>query len=169
MDVLEYWQPQIDWGRFNQGPLSSDVWACFCDAVKLCHAFKCWKDAVRLHDRNPSRPYYEESAYGRRKRISEHKAQRETLRGHMLRAAFLAAGKILSIAHMAQRREGTPDLLFSIALIKSVGTEIVTDPMRGHERAHFDALAFQMFDATTELTQNSDEMAERWVRVSDRG
>jgi hypothetical protein len=129
MDVLEYWQPQIDWDRFNQGPLSSDVWACFCDAVKLCHALKYWKDAVKLHDRNPSRPspFYIESAYGRRKRISEHKAQRDELRGHMLRAAFLAAGKILSIAHMVQKREGTPDWLFSVALIKSVGTEVVED------------------------------------------
>jgi hypothetical protein len=34
--------------------------------------------------------------------------------------------------------------------------------MRGHERARFDGLAFQTFDAITELTQNSDEMAERW-------
>jgi hypothetical protein len=167
MDVLEYWQPQIDWDRFNQGPLSSDVWACFCDAVKLCHAFKYWKHAVRLHDRNPSRPFYKESAYGRKKRISEHKVQRENLRNHMLRAAFLATGKILSIALMAQRREGIPDLLFSVALIKSVGTEIVEDTMRGHERARFDVLAFQTFDAITELTQNADEMAERWVRVCE--
>jgi len=38
----------------------------------------------------------------------------------------------------------------------SVGTEIVTDPMRGHERAHFDVLAFQMFDSPTHAVKKDN-------------
>ena len=164
MDVLQFWEPEIDWKEFHQGAISPDVWAKFQELVRLCHAFKYWKDAAREHDRHPSRPdpFYKESAYGRRKRLEEAKFQRDSLKGHMHRAAFLAAGRLWTIIDFVQDRKGTSDWVLSLALVESVGSVVITDTMRGHERAEFDVLAFNKFDASTEIGDDLSEMAARW-------
>ena len=67
MDVLEHYAPRIDWERFQQGPLSDDVWSALRDVLLLCHAYKHWKDVARETRRSrpgPS-PFDSESAYQR--------------------------------------------------------------------------------------------------------
>jgi hypothetical protein len=156
VDVLEYWEPKIDWKLFERGPLSSDVWDNFCAAVRLSNAFKHWSDAARNY--RPSG----EGTYGRRKRRSANDTERKGLTGHKYRAAFLAAEKIWGIAHLVQQRKDSPDWMLSLALIKSLGSEFVTYRIRGHEFAHFEVLAFNHFDAASEITQDPDAMAARW-------
>jgi hypothetical protein len=158
MDVLEHWQPQIDWTLFEQGCISPDVWDSFRKLILLCHAFKYWNNAARSF--RPSRPYFEESTYGRRKRKAADELQRKQLIGHKYRAAFLAAGMIYKIADLVQAREGTADWTLSLALFNSV-SEII-DTLQGHERADFSVLAFEQFDVTTEINGGPSEIAKVW-------
>ena len=171
MDVLEYYTPQIDWERFQQGPISDDVWSAFRDALVLCHAYKHWKGVGRETRRSvpgPS-PFYSESAYQRRKRRREGALHIEQNEKRMYRAAFLAAEKFGAIAGMVQGRMDKPDWNFSLALIKSVGAEVITHPLTGHERANFDVLAFDEFDANAEVSSDPDAMASHWREAAGYG
>lgn len=164
MDVLKYYTPQIDWERIQQGPLSDDVWSAFRDALQLCHAYKHWKDVARETRRSRPGPssLYSESTYQRRKRRREWELQIKQDESHMYRAAFLAAEKLWAIAHMMEGRKDTPDWHFSLALMKAVGAETMTNTLTGHERANFDVLAFDEFNANAEVSSDPDAMASRW-------
>ena len=63
----------------------------------------------------------------------------------------------------------TPDWHFSLALIKGVGAEVITRPLTGHERAKFDVLAFDEFDANAEVSSDPDAMASRWREAAGYG
>ena len=162
MDVLEYYMPDIDWQRFRQGPISDDVWSEFRDVLQLCHAYKHWKDVARVtrRSRPSSSSLDRESAYQRRKNREEWKYQIEQDEGHMYRAAYLAAEKIWAIAGMMEGRQDTPDWHFSLALVNSVGLRAGTDT--DYERANFDVLAFDEFDADAEVSSDPGAMASRW-------
>ena len=77
-------------------------------------------------------------------------------------AAFLAAEKLWAIADMMKGRRDTPEWHLSLALMKGVGAKAIRDTVTGHERANFDVLAFDEFDADAEVSSDSDTMASRW-------
>ncbi len=163
MDVLEHWQPKLDWSLFHQGALSADVWASFSGLVTLCHAFKHWKELVREHDTHLSRPdpFYKESAYAKQKRIDQHKLQKSRLECHMYRAAFLAAGQIRKILELVQQRNSIPDFTLIAALIETVGPQVVANTVSGHESARFELIALNEFDATV-IYGDPIAVANRW-------
>ncbi len=170
MDVLAYYTPRIDWERFQRGPISDDVWSAFRDVLLLCHAYRHWKAVVTETRRSgpPPPPLYAESTYLRRKRRREWNLQIEQEETHMYRAAFLAAQKLWAIAGIVQGRKDMPDWHFSLALMKGVG-EAITNTSTGHERANFDVLAFDEFDANAEVSSDPDAMASRWREAAGYG
>lgn len=80
----------------------------------------------------------------------------------MYRAAFLAAEQLWRIADMVQDREGSPDWNLSIALMQAVGARVILNKVSGHERANFEVLAFDRFDACAELDGTPEVIAARW-------
>ena len=98
----------------------------------------------------------------RRKRRHEHRYETKGLENHKYRAAFLAAGKLWDIVGMVEKRKASPDWHLSLGLMKAVGARHMMNTMTGHERAEFDVLAFDGFDAGSEVTTDSDAMARRW-------
>jgi hypothetical protein len=163
MDVLQYYQPQLDWMRFKQGELSDDVWADLCALIVLAHAHRYWKDAVRaLRLQRPVSPLYKQSAYQKRKAKGDHQAEIRSLENRYYRAAFLAAGKVMAICSKAHTRTGSADYNLSIAVVKTVGIQVVSNSISGHERAEFYALAFDHFDVTVEEMTSPEKLALRW-------
>jgi hypothetical protein len=160
MDVLEHWRPQMDWSRFKRGQLSPHVWACFCEAVELCHAFRHWKNAEHERWRLTPAPVVKESDYARRKRNRENESRIKIYESRRMRAAFLARDRIVSITQISLA--DTADWSLSLALIESLGDKVIVDGIRGHERAQFEILAFDEFDADAELAAAPDAIAERW-------
>jgi hypothetical protein len=72
MDVLEYWEPNINWELFNQATLHASFWKPFTELVRLCHSYKHWDEAAKYARRERLvRPLYPESRYGRAKRKQE--------------------------------------------------------------------------------------------------
>jgi len=112
---------------------------------------------------------YTESDYQRRKRHRESESHIKQDENHKYRAAFLAAEKIWAIAGMVQERENTPDWHFSLALIKGVGAKAISNTLTGHERANFDVLAFDEFDANAEVSSDPDGTASRWREAAGYG
>jgi hypothetical protein len=53
LDILEFWQPAIDWERFKQGPVSDAVWDQFKQVVIWCHAFRHWTEDARAKRSSP--------------------------------------------------------------------------------------------------------------------
>ena len=108
MDVLQYWCPHIDWSRFDQGAIPEEMWQRFKQLVQLCHAYRYWEEATRAQRATPPRPFYEESAYKRRKRQQEWKGQIDRCKGHMYRAAYLAADKMAEMSHLVTNDRANP-------------------------------------------------------------
>lgn len=169
MDVLEHYNPTLDMEAFVQGPVSNDVWSAFIDAVRLCHSFKYWSAAARLYARTgPPAPIYNESAYKRQKRRREHLLETKGIENKKYRAAYLAGSKLWVIDTIAESRKGSPDWVLSRGLITAVGERHMADTMTGHERAEFDVIAFNGFDAGFELTTDVEAMARRWRSAARR-
>ena len=159
MDVLEYYYPKIDWERFSQDSITNDVWSIFCEIIMLCHAYKHWKVVGREHGRQRYQAlHYTESTYGRRKRKDERKAEAATFADHRDRAAFLAAERLWKIANLVGDRKDSQDWNLSLALMLAVGLNNKTK----HERANFDVLAFDQFEAMNEVTGDLVAMVEKW-------
>jgi hypothetical protein len=161
MDVLEYWEPSIDWSRFDQGDLHSDLWNPFTKLVRLCHAYGYWDDLAKGARRErPPAPPYPESRNGRTKRKAEHKRLINGHEDHKYRAAYLAAEKLSEIC--ALFTEGTsfspegPELKCYLAL------ELAVESRPRHERGHYRAAAFDSFDAKVELIGDPVPIAQRW-------
>ena len=160
MDVLQYHRPDVDWQKFKRSPLSEDVWGAFRDAVLLCHAFKYWGEAERQgRSTRPRAALRREQVHcagrGSRSGSSRTRGTRTTRSGQRS-----SRRRAWAIAHMVQDRSGTPDWHFSLALIKAVPS--IMNTVTGHERAEFGVLAFEEFDAASEVGTNSDAMVRRW-------
>jgi hypothetical protein len=161
MDVLEYWEPSIDWSRFDQGDLHSDIWNPFTKLVRLCHAFRYWDDAAESarRERVPA-PINPESRSSRTKRKAEYGLVIKGLKDHKVRAAYLAAEKLSEI-HSLLRREPSfspegPEWKCYLAL------ECAVESLPHYERGHYGAAAFDSFDAKVELTGDPFPIAQRW-------
>src|SRR5258707_13598179 len=69
MDVLEYWEPRVDWSQFDQGTIPDEMWQRFKQLVQLCHAHRYWRERKRAPRAAPQpRAGYKEGADQRRKR-----------------------------------------------------------------------------------------------------
>lgn len=169
VDVLQYYDPPLEKAAFLQGPISDDVWSDFIGVVRLCHSYRHWSLAASSHTRTrPTAPMYKESAYTKRKRQQEHRSEREGLENHKYRAAFLAASKLWDIATLVASRKDTADWHLSIGLMKAVGARHMMNNITGHERADFEVLAFNGFDASSEVSTDAESMASRWRTVAGR-
>ena len=158
MDVLQYWTPQLDWARFDQGPIGDELWNQFKQLVLLCHAYSYWQDAAREQRMTrPSRPYYPESAYMRRKRQQEWKGQIDRCEGHMYRAAYLAAEKTAAMSYLVKNDRTRPDWNLWLALWLALAYQ------SNHERARCKAAAFEEFSAEAELQGTAEEIAVHWL------
>jgi hypothetical protein len=161
MDVLEYWEPNINWELFNQATLHASFWKPFTELVRLCHSYKHWDEAAKYARRERLvRPLYPESRYGRAKRKQEQATQIGGHEDHKFRAAFLAAEKLddmraLFTGGTSFTPEG-PEWKCYVAL------ECAIESRPRHERGHYRAGAFDTFDASTELVGDSFPIAQRW-------
>jgi hypothetical protein len=163
MDVLEHWEPSIDWSLFNQGDLHSALWNPFTQLVKLCHAYKHWDEVAKTvrRERAPT-PLYPESRYGRTKRKMEHRGLIRGHEDHKFRAAYLAAEKI-----SAMRSLFTVDTPFSFSSEGPewkcyLALEFAVESRPRHEHGHYRAAAFDTFDANVELIGDPIPIAQRW-------
>jgi hypothetical protein len=160
MDVLQYWEPNIDWSKFARGDLDSTFWSPFTQLVRLCHAYKHW-DEIAKHarrERAPA-PLYPESRYGKAKRKKEHALLISGHEGHKYRAAYLAADKLSSMQSVSP---AGPELKCYLALVLAI-------ECRRYESGHYRAAAFDSFDAKVELSGDPLPIAQRWREaVSDR-
>lgn len=161
MDVLEYWMPSIEWGRFNQGPISDRMWLAFKNLVLLCHAYGHWRDATRAARLNrPVAPMYTpESRHMRNKRLREWRRPIEQCEDHMYRAAVLADEKIAEMSYLVSRAdEGKPDWNLYFACALSVARSL------GRDRARYNSVAFMTFDARSDLAgADPSVIAKRWL------
>ncbi|MCZ6592412.1 MAG: hypothetical protein O7B98_14910 [Alphaproteobacteria bacterium] len=159
MDILEYWKPEIDWGPFQRGAVSDDMWLKFTELVQLCHAHRHWEEEVRVARSIPlPRPLHSESNYRRRKRARERKVDIIRREDHMYQAGFLAAEKISEMSYLiSPENKGSPDSNLYFALRYAVAHQ------PSHERARFKAAAFNTFDASKELDSEPGEIARRWL------
>lgn len=163
MDVLRIYDPPLEYEKFNQGPISDDVWSSFIDIVRLCCAYEYWSQLARYSARSrPPAPLYDESGYMRRKRRQEHRNETKRYEDHKFRAAFLAAEQLWQLVSLIQDRDGTPDWHLTEALFIAVGIQHLRNPITGHERAEFDVLALNEFDAATGVCSNAETTATRW-------
>jgi hypothetical protein len=159
MDVLEHWQPSIDWTKFKQGPVSDAVWSDFRDLVQLCHAYRHWKEETRTRQASPPvRPMYPESGYKRRKRREERRLEIRRAEDHMFRAAYLAADKLAMMSNWLDRdsEHNAADSKLYLALRFAIA------PFP-HERGRCSAAAFEAFDAASELSSPPQDSANRWL------
>jgi hypothetical protein len=163
MDVLEHWEPSIDWSLFNQGDLHSALWYPFTQLVALCHAYKHWDDVAKnIRRERPPAPLYPESRYGRTKRKNEHRSLINSNEDHKYRAAYLAAEKISTIRSLfivgsafSFSPEG-PEWKCYLAV------EFAVESRPRHESGHYRAVAFDSFDAKVELLGDPFPIAQRW-------
>src|SRR5208282_5858709 len=141
MDVLQYYDPPIDWSKFAQGPLRSDFWNMFRNVVRLCHAYKHWDEEAKREQRTrPPSPLYPLSRYGRQKQASEKRDAVRRLEGHKYRAAFSVSEVISNMTRLFEigttlSPEG-PEFKCYRALVLAI------EPYPRHERAHCRAGAF---------------------------
>jgi len=159
MDVLEYWQPTIDWSKFKQGGVSDAMWRGFCDVVQLCHAREYWREAAekRRLTRLP-KSMNRESEYTRRKRRNEWKAQGDRLVGHMNCAGHRIQEKMAQLSTLFEASDqGKPDWTMWFALRLAVRDQ----PF--HERSRSGAAAFEEFDADEQLHGEPAKIAQRWL------
>lgn len=163
MDVLQYWQPTIDWTKFDQGGVSGEMWAKFKELVQLCQAYQHWEKATHEARRErPSRPLHGESAYMRRKHQAEWKRRAEVPEGHINRAGFLAASKIAEMSYLiGPSDKGSADGTMWIALRLTAAYR----PLRENE-GRYNALAFKSFNANDELQGEPPQIAVRWLKVA---
>jgi hypothetical protein len=157
MDVLEYWQPNIDWSRFEQGAIPADAWGFFKRVVQLSHSAQHWSTAVANRRREQvSRPIYPESAYMRRKHVAERRSEITGLETHQHRAAYLAADQL---AQMSYLDSVVADEGFSQKLFWAMRFFC---PENAYVNGRFDVLAFDAFTSDVDLAGDIREVVSRW-------
>jgi hypothetical protein len=157
MDVLEYWNPNIDWSKFDQGSITDDIWKHFKELVQLCHAFRHWEEATTDIRLSPPRQWEwpPESARQFKKRQDQWKAEVRRREGHMNRAGFLADQQIAEMSYLVSKDdEGTSAWKMYFALRVAVAEA-------PHLRCK--AAAFEGFNANGELDGEVAEIALRWL------
>jgi hypothetical protein len=155
LDVLEHWQPSIDWTDFKQGALTEQTWVIFRHLVQFCHAHEHWQEVVQQIRFAPPRasPYEPESRYLRRKIADDWNLQILHTEKHMKRAAFLTVEKIKEMSHLlSDADKGSPDWNICRALHLSLR----------HQPIRCKIAAFKSFDADSELRGEPLEIARRW-------
>jgi hypothetical protein len=161
MDVLQYWSPTIDWNLFAQGAVSDPMWRAFKELVTLCHCVEHWhKDRRGLQMTRAPRSLYPESSHAKKKSLDERKRAIDVSDNRIHRAAHLANEKIIEMSHLTSPGdpEGTaPDFRLCAAAVLSIGRSL------GHERARYKSVAFDSFDAATELSLEPDITANHWL------
>jgi hypothetical protein len=160
MDVLEYWQPSIDWTKFKQGPVSNAMWSDFRELVQLCHAYRHWQEAAQSQQASlPGSTTYSERSHMRSRRRRERRVENRQIEGHMLRAAYLAAEKmaVMSKRLGPDREHPAADYKLYLTLLLAIA------PLPNHERARCRAAAFEAFNAATELSGSPQDSARRWL------
>lgn len=157
-DVLEYWQPMIDWSCFAQGAISDGMWLTFKDLVLLCHCCEHWCETVRSLriTRPPLRLYTPD---GRKAHQHEWKRSIRACEGHMHRAAYLADEKIAEMSYLIgpPADKGNPDWNLYWAASLSIGRSL------GHERARYKSVAFDAFDAAELSEFDPSVIATQWL------
>jgi hypothetical protein len=161
MDVLEYWQPSINWDHFNQGDLHTSFWSIFTELVRLCHSYKHWDEAAKFarRERSPA-PHYPESRHRQTKGKEERKRLIDGHEDHKFRAAYLAAEKLGEMRSLfavgASFTSEGPEWKCYVAL------ECAIESRPRHEHGHYRAGAFDTFDAKAELVGDAFPIAQRW-------
>jgi hypothetical protein len=163
-DVLEHWSPTIGWTKFKRSLIPPKIWARFHTVVQLCHCFRHWKGVAdtQRDTRLPRPHFFEESGSVSRKRERDREAEISRSERHMNRAAFLADQEIAAISHLLTPQDASkPESKLYFAL----RTATLLDS--AHKSRRFDAVAFQAFDAESELRGDVIAIAARWVKQAD--
>jgi hypothetical protein len=143
MDVLDYWNPPIDWSRFQQGGLSDAMWRHFRELVRFCNAHRHWEEAARQ---------------ARSTRGREQKNAIDECKGRMYRAAFRVQEEMSTMATLISDEDvEKPDGVLYFALRRAIA------PFPNHEKARCGAAAVDSFDANQELKGEPPEIAKRWL------
>jgi hypothetical protein len=161
MDVLEYWRPGLDWGRFDQGQLSQRMWDHFRNVVMFCHAYGHWKAVASETRLTPPRSYFgmPEGKSEQKKRRDEWKRTIDVKDGYMHRAAFLASEQIALMSYLLTSDDkDTADAKLYLALRLAVAHQLP------HDQARYRAAAFVAFSADQELQVDPPDIALSWLR-----
>jgi hypothetical protein len=161
MDVLEHWEPDINWDHFDQGDLHARFWKPFTELVMLCHSFKHWDEAAKMARRQrPSAPLYPDTRYGKEKRRKEHKDEIKGHEDHQYGAAYLAAEKLGEMYSLFAR--GSPFTRERLEWKCYVALECAIESRPYHKRGHYRAGAFETFNSRSELVGDPFLIAQRW-------
>jgi hypothetical protein len=157
MDILEFWQPAIDWDRFKQGPVSDEAWDCFKQVVIWCHVFRHWTEDEDAKRRSPPRRliFPEESAQDFKNRQAQWGRDIEQSVTYQHRAMHLAKGEVAKPSFLDTVAKGTPDtvdgkLYFALKAVMLNGNP--------------SACAFEIFDAEQELQDKPEAVVSHWLK-----
>ena len=160
LDILEFWEPEIEWARFKQGSVSDAVWNRLRRVVILCHAFRHWDQDAGAKRSSPPRHliFPEESSQDFKGRQAQWKRDIEQSETYKHRAKHLASDEVAKLAFLgtnAEGTKGTPDwkLWYASRLM------VAANPAAG---------AFDSFDADKELKDEVDVIASRWLKEKGR-
>lgn len=162
-DDHQNWTPRIEWTRFNQGPISEKMWACFKEIVKLSCSYRSWRRTAKSSQQTLLRG----GILPREKNEQVRKQQTAELDKSM-RESHVTASKLayLIVEKMAQMSsiisgedEGTADWVLWQAL--SLAMDYEPNLKRA---ARYDVAAFGEFDAESELSSSDpQQIANRWL------
>src|SRR5580704_4318349 len=158
MDVLEFWQPTIQWNEFRRGAVSESLWQSFCQTVRLCHAACHWERGHREESmavpRMSLQPRETRRDFKNRHREWKREVQRRD--AHMHRAEYLADSKVAEMSHLLRSADpGSADWKLWRALRCTIGRR---------PKMRCKAAAFASFDSVQELEDEWEQIALRWLR-----
>jgi hypothetical protein len=156
-DILEFWNPRIDWSNFRQGPVSDTVWEHFKWVMVWCHVFRHWDADVEERRRSPPRRtiFPEESDRDFRKRKEQWQRDNARCERYKYRALYHANTKIAEMSHLDAVAKWTPD-----APDQKLWSALRTVMLNGKPAA----CAFESFDAEQELKDGAEAVASRWLK-----
>jgi hypothetical protein len=157
MDVLEYWKPSLDWGKFKQGPLSDEAWRHFKNTVSLAHSACHWDEVANKQKITPlPRSFFEETKYQNKKRRDERANEIERSEGHRDRAIFLLAEEIECLRFL-----GSQDAQAKLYVCLRASTRHLPEDRK---KDRWKVAAFTEFDSSKELADEPAKIIDRWCK-----
>lgn len=162
MNVLKSWKPTINWGRFEQGDVSEEVWSIFQTIIQLCHAHSYWKEQT-LQARNTTLPSSEEleNEFQRRKLKRDRKSEISRREALMYRAAYQTTEKLSELSKIVTDDESSIDTRLFRAL------SLAVRPIPSYEKARCEVIAFESFNSQEQLKGSVETIANRWLRLAN--
>ena len=162
MDVLKSWKPSINWGNFEKGDVSQEVWEVFQTIVQLCHAHAYWKNQA-IQSRNTVLPSSDklENEFQRRKLKRDRKSEISRREALMHRAAHQTTEKLSELSNLINGDESSVDVRLFRAL------NLAIRPVPTYQNARCEAITFEDFNTHEQLKGSVESIANRWLRLAN--